>query len=54
MAPADIPPSTENLLAVIAAQQAQIAILLARIAELERRLRLNSSHGGKPSTSTGL
>jgi transposase len=54
MAPAGIPPSTEDLLAVIAAQQAQIAALLARIAELERRLGLNSSNSGKPPSSDGL
>ena len=55
------PPSTEDLLAVIAAQQAQIAAqqvqistLLARIAELERRLGLNSSNSGKPPSSDGL
>ena len=54
MAPAGIPPSTEDLLAVIAAQQAQIAALLARIAELERRLGLNSGNSGKPPSSDGL
>lgn len=54
MAPAGISPSTEDLLAVIAAQQAQIAALLARIAELERRLGLNSSNSGKPPSSDGL
>ena len=51
MAPPDSPPSTEELLAVIAAQQAQIAALLAKVAELERRLGLNS---GKPPSSDGL
>ena len=54
MAPASFAPSTEDLLAVIAAQQAQIATLLARIAELERRLGLNSSNSGKPPSSEGL
>lgn len=47
-------PSTEDLLAVIAAQQAQIVALLAKIAELERRLGLNSSNSGKPPSSAGL
>ena len=61
MAPPGIPPSTEELLAVIAAQQAQIATLLvkvatlsAKVAELERRLGLNSSNSGKPPSSDGL
>lgn len=54
MAPPGIPPSTEDLLAVIAAQQVQIATLLARVAELERRLGLNSSNSGKPPSSDGL
>ena len=49
-----LPPSTEDLLALIAAQQAQIDALLARIAELERRLGLNSSNSGKPPFSDGL
>src|SRR6202051_2065981 len=61
MAPPGLPPSTEDLLAVIAAQQAQIATLLvkvatlsAKVAELERRLGLNSSNSGKPPSSDGL
>ena len=54
MAPPGIPPSTEELLAVIAAQQAQIAALLVKVAELERRLGLNSSNSGKPPSSDGL
>src|ERR1700689_4259691 len=54
MAPPGIPPSTEDLLAVIAAQRAQIAALLAKVAELERRLGLNSSNSGKPPSSDGL
>jgi len=54
MAPPGNPPSTEELLAVIAAQQAQIATLVAKVAELERRLGLNSSNGGKPPSSDGL
>ena len=47
--------------AVIAALQAenallrsQITLLMARIAELERRLGLNSSNSGKPPSSDGL
>jgi len=53
MAPPGIPPSTEDLLAVIAAQQAQIAALLAKVAELERRLGLNSSNSGNRHRATG-
>ncbi|MGH7191654.1 MAG: DUF6444 domain-containing protein, partial [Acetobacteraceae bacterium] len=37
-----------------AEQQAVIAVLQARIAELERRLGLNSSNSGKPPSSDGL
>ena len=47
-------PSREELLAVIATQAAQIAALTARIAELERRLGLDSSNSGKPPSSDGL
>src|SRR5260370_26751549 len=47
-------PSREELIAVIAAQAAEIAALRARIAELERRLGLNSSNSGKPPSSDGL
>jgi hypothetical protein len=36
-------PSREELIALIAAQAAEIAALKAQIAELERRLGLNSS-----------
>jgi transposase len=43
-----------DLLAVITAQQSQIASLLARVAELERQLGLNSSNSGKPPSSDGL
>lgn len=35
-------PSREELIALVAAQAAEIAALKARIAELERRLGLNS------------
>jgi transposase len=53
MAPTGVPASTEELLGVIAAQQAQIVALLAKVAELERRLGLNSSNSGKPPSSDG-
>lgn len=48
------PPTTEELLAVIAAQQSQITTLIARVAELERRLGLNSTNSSKPSSSDGF
>jgi transposase len=51
---APIDPSREELLALIAAQAAQIAALTARISELERRLGLDSSNSGKPPSSDGL
>src|ERR1019366_3286542 len=47
-------PSREELIALIAAQAAEIAALKAQIAELERRLGLNSSNSGKPPSSDGL
>ena len=47
-------PSREELIALIRAQAAEIAALKARIAELERRLGLNSSNSGKPPSSDGL
>jgi transposase len=47
-------PSRDDLLALISAQAAQIAALTARIAELERRLGLDSSNSSKPPTSDGL
>ena len=50
--PAD--PSREELIALIAAQSAEIAALKGHIAELERRLGLNSSNSGKPPSSDGL
>jgi transposase len=46
--------SKDELIALIQAQAAQIAVLNARIAELERRLGLNSSNSGKPPSSDGL
>ena len=47
-------PSRKELIALIKAQAAQIAALLTRVAELERRLGLNSSNSGKPPSSDGL
>src|SRR6202166_1848640 len=47
-------PSREELIALVAAQAVEIAALRARIAELERRLGLNSSNSGKPPSSDGL
>jgi transposase len=53
---ADFPaePSREELIALIAAQAAEILALKAHIAELERRLGLNSSNSGKPPSRDGL
>ena len=47
-------PSTEDLIALIAALKAENKSLKARIAELERQLGLNSSNSGKPPSSDGL
>jgi len=47
-------PSREELIALIATLRAENAALKARIAELERRLGLNSSNSGKPPSSDGL
>jgi transposase len=47
-------PSREELIALVVAQGREIAALKARIAELERRLGLNSSNSGKPPSSDGL
>jgi transposase len=47
-------PSREELIALVAAQAAEIAALKSRIAEIERRLGLNSSNSGKPPSSDGL
>src|SRR6202165_2885037 len=47
-------PSKEELIALIAAQRAELAALKAQIAELERWLGLNSSTSGKPPSSDGL
>src|SRR5208337_229833 len=47
-------PTREELIALVKAQAAEIAVLKARIAELERRLGLNSGNSGKPPSSDGL
>src|SRR6201995_5868266 len=50
--------SKDELIALLLAQeerhQAALAAMQARIAELERRLSLNSSNSGKPPSSDGL
>ena len=46
--------SKEELIALIAALRAENAALKARMAELERRLELNSTNSGKPPSSDGL
>ena len=46
--------SKEALIALISALRAENAALKARMAELERRLELNSSNSGKPPSSDGL
>jgi transposase len=47
-------PSREELIALVVAQRVEIAALKAQVAELERRLGLNSSNSGKPPSSDGL
>jgi len=47
-------PTREELVALIQAQAAENAALKERIAELERRLGLNSGNSGKPPSSDGL
>jgi len=53
-APAVIGGGQEALVAENAALRSQIVVLLARVAELERRLGLNSGNSGKPPSSDGL
>src|SRR3954466_12893596 len=52
--PAALAEENARLRAENAALQETIAVLLARVAELERRLDLNSSNSGKPPSSDGL
>src|SRR3954470_6331593 len=52
--PAALVEENARLRAENAALQETIAVLLARVAELERRLGLNSSNSGKPPSSDGL
>lgn len=52
--PEDDAADVSGLLAIIAELRAQNATLLARVAELERQLGLNSSNSGKPPSSDGL
>src|SRR3954467_9308717 len=52
--PAALEEENGRLRAENAALQETIAVLLARVAELERRLGLNSSNSGKPPSSDGL
>src|SRR5450759_2071739 len=47
-------PRRDELVALNAAQAVEITALKGRIAELERRLGLNSSNSGKPPSSDGL
>jgi len=49
-----LPLSISELVATVSSQRAQIVALMARVAELERRLGLNSSNSGKPPSSDGL
>ena len=49
-----IEPKREELVALVRAQAGEIAALKARLAELERRLGLNSSNSSKPPSSDGL
>jgi hypothetical protein len=50
---APVEPSREELIALIAAQAAEIAALRAHVAELERWLGLNSFNSGKPHRAMG-
>jgi transposase len=50
----DFPRPQEELIALVAAQAAEIAALKARLAELERRVGLNSSNSGKPPIEQAL
>ncbi|MDQ2762274.1 MAG: DUF6444 domain-containing protein, partial [Pseudomonadota bacterium] len=48
------PTTTISLEALVTLLQAENAMLRSRIAELERRLGLDSSNSGKPASSDGL
>jgi len=50
----DDPTSIAGLMALVAELRAQNALLLARVAELERQLGLHSGNSGKPPSSDGL
>lgn len=52
--PEDYAAEMSGLRALVAELQAQNAALIARVAELERRLGLNSGNSGKPPSSDGL
>src|SRR4051794_41368454 len=52
--PAALEEENGRLRAENAALQETIAVLLGRVAELERRLGLNSSNSGRPPSSDGL
>ncbi|MGC4857353.1 DUF6444 domain-containing protein [Micromonospora sp. DT4] len=47
-------PRYDELAALVVQQQRQIELLRARVAELERRLGLNSRNSSKPPSSDGL
>ncbi len=53
-AASDIPADVAFYQAIIAELRAQNAVLLARVAELERQLGLHSGNSGKPPSSDGL
>ena len=48
------PVTLEDLYAIIQAQAVTIAALQQEVAELKRRLELNSKNSGKPPSSDGL
>src|ERR1700712_1613827 len=50
----DYAAEVSDLRALVAELRAQNAALIARVAELERRLGLNSGNSGKPPSSDGL
>jgi len=52
--PEDHPTDVAGLLVLVAELRAQNAALVARVAELERQIGLNSGNSGKPPSSDGL